>query len=437
MDVLIKFAVVLIYLKASSALIPWDSACGVTKGCFPDCPGGCQYLVKWQASVSNIAFELSAEESGTNVYLAIGYSEDYRMGDDSVVGCIVPANSVRSYFNEDTNTDELSNNQLGLTSTTVSQSNGVINCTFTRTYSESDVKYFDLNNDYIILLVVGDVGSRGGYKMSKHLMIPWGSDRKVDFNRNYIVDKYKLNSPLVKLHGIMMVLAWLLLVIVGIVTARYNKDMLPGKKLFGTKVWFQVHRAIMVMAVVFVIVGFIPIFVEIKGYSQITEQKSVSGGPAHPVLGIIATGLCFVNPIMALFRPGPDHKYRWIFNWAHFGVGVVGQTLAVVTIIIGYLLERANLSRSALWVTIAHLVVTAAVFGGLEANKWISSRKDKEKVSDSGVNMADVANGVPVEEKPKKAESSKPSNLPFIALVVFALVAFGLCIAVLAIIAAG
>jgi hypothetical protein len=50
----------------------------------------------------------------------------------------------------------------------------------------------------------------------------------------------------------------------------------------------------------------------------------------------------------------------------------------VVTIIIGYLLERANLSRSALWVTIAHLVVTAAVFGGLEANKWISSRKDSK-----------------------------------------------------------
>ena len=42
--------------------------------------------------------------------------------------------------------------------------------------------------------------------------------------------------------GIMMVLAWMLLVVIGIVTARYNKDMLPGEKLFGTKVLFQVRK---------------------------------------------------------------------------------------------------------------------------------------------------------------------------------------------------
>ena len=45
---------------------------------------------------------------------------------------------------------------LGLTNTSVSQTDGVITCTFMRTLSESsDDKYFDLNNDYILMLVVG------------------------------------------------------------------------------------------------------------------------------------------------------------------------------------------------------------------------------------------------------------------------------------------
>lgn len=37
--------------------------------------------------------------------------------------------------------------------------------------------------------------------MGKHYMIPWMSDTEVNFLENSVVDEYKLNSPLVKLHG--------------------------------------------------------------------------------------------------------------------------------------------------------------------------------------------------------------------------------------------
>ena len=39
----------------------------------------------------------------------------------------------------------------------------------------------------------------------------------------------------------MMVLAWMLLVIVAILTSRY-KDILPGEKLFGANKWSQVRN---------------------------------------------------------------------------------------------------------------------------------------------------------------------------------------------------
>lgn len=34
------------------------------------------------------------------------------------------------------------------------------------------------------------------------------------------------------------------------------------------------------------------------------------------------------QPIMSLFRPGPNDKTRPIFNWAHWGVGMLAQILA-------------------------------------------------------------------------------------------------------------
>ena len=45
------------------------------------------------------------------------------------------------------------------------------------------------------------VNSNLGTSLGKHYVIPWSSDSKVDFNSFEIVDLYKLNSPLVKLHG--------------------------------------------------------------------------------------------------------------------------------------------------------------------------------------------------------------------------------------------
>ena len=43
------------------------------------------------------------------------------------------------------------------------------------------------------------------------------------------------------LSGMVMTAAWLLLSSIGIITARYNKQILKRFRLFGTQIWFQVH----------------------------------------------------------------------------------------------------------------------------------------------------------------------------------------------------
>lgn len=68
------------------------------------------------------------------------------------------------------------------------------------------------------------------------------------------------------------------------------------------------------------IAAFVIIFVELGGWSQADNP--------HAILGTITTGLCFIQPFMALFRPGPTHKNRPVFNWVHWLVGNVAHLLA-------------------------------------------------------------------------------------------------------------
>jgi len=424
--------------KASAVSIPWDANCGSTMGCFPNCPDGCDYLVTWQTVGGSLAFTMKAVESDTNKYLAIGFSSDRRMGDDSVVGCIPAGTSMKSYYNEGTETEELTNSATGLSSITVAQSGGVISCTFTRAFTDSDPNFFDLNNDYWIQLVLGEVENEGGsYKLEEHHMIPWFSDGEVDFNSNIIVDAYKLNNGLVKLHGIMMVLAWLLFSLVGIATARYNKDMMPETKLFGTKVWFQLHRGLMIAVVVCIVIAFIPIFVECQGYSQIPPAEGEGFTVSHPVLGIVITVLAFLNPIGALLRPGPDHKFRWMFNWGHFALGIITQFLAILTIFFGYVLDRSVMDDAPLIVTGVQLICIAVFAVALELHKWFGGKKTGSADVSTADNLGmEEKNGGPA-AKPTASGGSQKSKLPFIALIVFSVLMLIFALVILGLIASG
>jgi len=66
--------------------------------------------------------------------------------------------------------------------------------------------------------------------------------------------------------------------------------------------------------------GFIIIFVEIGGWYSATENP-------HAVLGTITTALCFIQPFMANFRPGPGTPRRPIFNWTHWAIGNLSHLL--------------------------------------------------------------------------------------------------------------
>ncbi|KAJ8270318.1 hypothetical protein GJAV_G00112910 [Gymnothorax javanicus] len=164
-------------------------------------------------------------------------------------------------------------------------------------------------------------------------------------------------SPLmIKGHGVCMLIAWMIIATTGIVIARYFKPCWPNRTICGLKVWFQLHRGMMVLVVLLTVTGFILPFVYRKGWSE--------HAGAHPYLGCTVMTLAILQPFMAIFRPSPDSARRFIFNWAHLGAGASAVILAVAAMFLGVrqqaLLLPTVISNTALagfviWVALAIL----------------------------------------------------------------------------------
>merc|ERR1712130_314432 len=90
-----------------------------------------------------------------------------------------------------------------------------------------------------------------------------------------------------------------------------------GNKIGNIHAWFVLHRGMMISAILCTIAAFITIFVAIGGWSESAGR--------HAILGCIVVACMTVNPIMALFRPKPDHPKRGYFNLFHGVLGGVGD----------------------------------------------------------------------------------------------------------------
>ncbi|RMX41681.1 hypothetical protein pdam_00015853, partial [Pocillopora damicornis] len=113
------------------------------------------------------------------------------------------------------------------------------------------------------------------------------------------------------------------------------------------------HRLLMVLTVVLTILGVIIIFVHAGRW---TKEAG-----AHPITGIFVLVLAVIQPIMAVFRPHPGEEKRYIFNWAHRGVGLSALILAVVTVFFGLRLPDSRLGDSALYPMVAYCVALTLV----------------------------------------------------------------------------
>jgi hypothetical protein len=153
-------------------------------------------------------------------------------------------------------------------------------------------------------------------------------------------------SGLMKAHGIIMIFAWIVLVSTGILVARYFKCSWPKRKICGKAVWFAIHRALMVTAVLLTLIAFVLILVYKKGqWTSRMNQREF----AHSIVGIIVIALATAQPFMAIFRCNPDDQYRFIFNYAHAAVGLCSFTLSVAAIFLAMFFSQFEFELKKEW----------------------------------------------------------------------------------------
>ncbi|KAJ6636407.1 putative ferric-chelate reductase 1 like, partial [Pseudolycoriella hygida] len=144
-----------------------------------------------------------------------------------------------------------------------------------------------------------------------------------------------------------MILAWIGFASIGIIISRYFKTTWVKYKVFGSELWFFLHRMAMITTWCLTIISFAVIFVDLDGWAQPYP---------HEIFGIIATIICFVQPIIAMFRPNISSPKRKYFNLAHIFCGSVTYGLAIIAMFFAVPLRDSGLPGWVNWVMTGFLV---------------------------------------------------------------------------------
>ncbi|XP_067434329.1 putative ferric-chelate reductase 1 isoform X2 [Thunnus thynnus] len=363
---------------------PFSSeGCGHTKSCLRD-PMGCDpesdphcFFLSFTTDEEerSVMFELSGPAEG---YVSFALSLDKWMGNDDVYLCVKDGSRVTisaAYVSGRTQPELTTEDALWGRAWRLAD--GVIQCCFHRNILLPQLENrFNLNQSYFLFLAHGR--SHQGF-IHRH-------DRQPLISTNQKVisgpaeDLGGSHSPLlIKLHGVFMLTARMWMVSTAVFIARHYKHLWPEKTLLGHRLWFQLHRTMMVLAVVLTFVAITLAFIYRRGWSKLAGS--------HPYIGCTVMALSVLQPIMAMLRPAPESPRRIIFSWLHFGAGTVTQTLAALCVFLGAAQQAlllpspwspAVLTGWLLWIVLVDLLllIPSCKF----RNKGKSNSEDKENI---------------------------------------------------------
>ena len=110
-----------------------------------------------------------------------------------------------------------------------------------------------------------------------------------------------------------MVITWIM-IFTSMMIARYYKFIFPNKTLFGVRVWFGLHRSLMVISYILILIAILIIFADFE-WSWISPQQRAPF--THSVFGMITFGLLTLQVLVGIFRPHQESERRFIFNYFH------------------------------------------------------------------------------------------------------------------------
>ncbi|KAL6209070.1 hypothetical protein ACLB2K_020013 [Fragaria x ananassa] len=307
------------------------------------------YILRYSETTPGTwTFVLSAPAADS--YIAMGFSSNGQMvGSSAIVGWMSPTEGgvIRRYYLGGTSPSlvELDKGNLVLT-----------NYSFITTQSATVYMGFQLVTDQPQTKLIYSVGPTGllpvapNYRLTEHF-------DKVATSINYITGQTtsSTGSPCTRLrrsHGVLNILGWGILMIIGVIVARHLKSYEP--------LWFYLHIGIQSFAFVFGIIGVICGFV--------LDNKISADVSTHKALGIFILVLGCLQVMAFLARPDKVSKARKYWNWYHQSVGRLLIILAAANIFYGIHVGGEGKGWNAGYGVVLAILVVTAVF--LELKLW-------------------------------------------------------------------
>ena len=159
-----------------------------------------------------------------------------------------------------------------------------------------------------------------------------------------------MEKVVLKLHGVFMIIAWVVIVPNASFIARYFKESYRNVQFFGYPVWLlvsfyaqinlvvslgknvcnyqmtQVHVVSIVFAALFIVIGIV--FAMYQTFGVIGDIPCEYDERIHFIVGWIACFLFFVQVVLGTLRPTKSGVGKTIVDAMHFFVGTISYLLA-------------------------------------------------------------------------------------------------------------
>lgn len=297
-----------------------------------------------QTGAREWSFVLSAPNA--NAYIGMGFSPNGKMvGSSAVVGWVESDGTsvMKKYFlgGQDSNRvmPDQGNLQFG-------------NSTITTVNSRIYMAFQLINTDRPESKLIYSVGPSGRIPSGPNFRLTQHSEyisTVLNYATGQTETKGTNTKTLRKTHGILVMVGWGILMVMGVMAARYMRQWDP--------MWFYCHTAIQSLGFLLGVAGVI--------CGLVLSNRVSTNVDKHKTIGIIVLVLGCLQVIAFLARPSKESKARKYWNWYHFGVGRSLLLLAAVNVFYGIHISKAGASWNAGYAVVLVILFIIALISEL------------------------------------------------------------------------
>ncbi|KAK7292771.1 hypothetical protein RJT34_15624 [Clitoria ternatea] len=318
------------------------------------------FILRYGQASSDVWSFILSFPSKINGYAAIGFSKDGSMvGSSAIVGWMASAvaGGMKRYYLGGKSQKQVTHDQGDLY---------LMNASLVPASTSLLYMIFQLKTPQPSPNLLFAIGPNAQFPEYPNYLLPKHTDEisiTIDYSKGSTGEISNLN--LRRSHGMLNIVGWSIVMIIGSIIGRYFKHWDP--------IWFYLHASIQAFGLVAGIIGILcGLALSKKLDAKVTNHKNVA-------ILIFVLGLLQVLAIV--LRPKPESKIRKYWNWYHHSLGRILITFAVLNTFYGFHLGgEGSKWFLAYGVIIAILLIIVVI---LEIRMRITARKKTQSTKTS------------------------------------------------------